>query len=91
VSTSLQLVVLALAVALAVGAVAFPLVRPPRSSPLPPEPPAHEASRARLLRAVEELERDRRAGMITQADYDAGVADVRRRLARQAASSSGET
>lgn len=81
-SSSLQLVVLVLAVVTAVIGVALPILRPPASSSETPEPPPRDASRARLLRAIEELERDRRAGMISQADYDAGVGEIRRRLAR---------
>jgi cytochrome c-type biogenesis protein CcmI len=82
VSTSLQLVVLVLAVVTAVVGVALPIARPPASSPEAPEPPPRDASRARLLRAIEELERDRRAGLVSQADYDAAVREIRRRLAR---------
>jgi cytochrome c-type biogenesis protein CcmI len=82
VSTTLQLAGLAIAVAFALAAVALPFFRPPAASTEAPEPPPRVASRARLLRAVEELERDRRAGMITQADYDAAVSEIRRRLSR---------
>jgi cytochrome c-type biogenesis protein CcmI len=82
VSTSLQLIVLVLAVVAAVVAVALPLVRPPVSPAAAPELAPRDVSRARLLRAIEELERDRRAAMISQADYDAGVGEIRRRLAR---------
>ena len=78
----MEVVLLVLTVGAAVCVVSLPLLRPPQSTGGHQALAAREESRVRLFAALEELAGDRKAGMISQADYAAAVGEIRRRLAR---------
>jgi cytochrome c-type biogenesis protein CcmI len=79
VSAALEIALLAVTVAAAASWVALPLLRPPAQAD---EQPVRDESRGRLFAALEELGRDRKAGMISPADYAAAVSEIRRRLSQ---------
>jgi len=82
VSTGIEVALLVLMVIGAVSIVSLPILRPPANVGDGPALAAREQDRARLFAALEELGRDLKAGMISQADYAAAVGDIRRRLSR---------
>jgi cytochrome c-type biogenesis protein CcmI len=82
VTTGIQIAFLVLAVLAATSCVALPFVRPPADAGEQPALGALDESRARLFAALEELGRDRKAGMISEADFATAVGEIRRRLAR---------
>ncbi|HET7855954.1 MAG TPA: c-type cytochrome biogenesis protein CcmI [Gaiellaceae bacterium] len=79
-----ELLLAALLAAAAVVFVAVPFLRA-KEPPAPPTPPdealAAAEERDRLLAELKELEFDHRTGKITDADYRAQVAPLRRRAA----------
>ena len=78
----IEVVLLVLTVIAAVSLVSLPIVRRPTNTEEHPALAAREEGRARLFAALEELGRDLKAGMISQADYTAAVGEIRRRLSR---------
>jgi len=74
------IVLLVLLTLAAVAAVAFPLFRPVELEEAQARATL-EQERSRLLAGLDELAHDRRAGMISDDDYAAGVRAIRRRLA----------
>jgi cytochrome c-type biogenesis protein CcmI len=81
-SAGIQVALLAVTVLTAVWLVAIPILRPSAAAGEQPALAAREEERARLFAALEELGRDRKSGMISQADYEPAVGEIRSRLAR---------
>lgn len=80
-SAGIELAILVIAVIAAVALVLLPFFRPPAGRLNHVALAMRDEDRARLFTALEELARDRRAGMISQVDYTAAVNEIRRRLA----------